>query len=292
MIRSMTGYGKAEIELLQSKLTIEIKSLNSKQMDLAVRMPYSYNSKELPLRSLISKELERGKISVYINKESIGDNSSSMINKELAKHYYHQIKEISTEVGQNDEGGIMAVVMRIPDVIKQATDEVSEEDWKALLNITEIAIQNIDEFRLQEGKTLEDDFRIRIATIVDLLGQVDIFETARIDKVKERIQQSLMANLEESKIDKNRFEQEIIFYLEKLDVTEEKVRLKNHCDYFIETLDEHFVSKGKKLGFILQEIGREINTLGSKANDSDMQQIVVQMKDELEKIKEQSLNIL
>jgi uncharacterized protein (TIGR00255 family) len=288
----MTGYGKAEVELSQSKLSIEIKSLNSKQMDLGVRLPYAFNAKELELRSMVSKELERGKINVFVNKEAVGESSSIQINKTLAKSLYRQISEIASELELEASEDYISTVMRMPDVIKQTTEEVDEEDWKALQRITIEALKNLDEFRIQEGKTLEEDFSMRIGKIVELLMAVEAFEGARIEKVKERIQQSLNSNIDEGKIDKNRFEQEIIFYLEKLDVTEEKIRLKKHCDYFIESMDEEVISKGKKLGFILQEIGREINTLGSKSNDSEMQKIVVQMKDELEKIKEQALNIL
>ncbi len=288
----MTGFGKAESELNNAKLSIEIKSLNSKQLDLNVRIPYSYNEKEMELRSMISKQVERGKISVFINQEILGESSNHKINKTLAKYFYQQVQEVAKEVGNEHTEEIMSIVMRLPDVVKQVNEEVDDGDWKEFVAATKLALSRLDDFRLQEGAILEKDFRLRIANILALLERVIEFESRRVERIKERLQQSLIKQIDESKIDKDRFEQELIFYLEKFDITEEKVRLQQHCDYFIETLDSKFISKGKKLGFITQEIGREINTLGSKANDSDLQRIVVQMKDELEKIKEQALNIL
>ena len=292
MIRSMTGYGKAEIELTKAKLSIEIKSLNSKQLDLNIRLPYAFNDQELGLRTLISKTLERGKISVFINIENTGKNTNLQINSDLIKEYYIQLSNLAKELGNTDTAGLLPTIMQMPDVVKSEKDEFDENDIKKFNEVVKIAIDKIDEFRIQEGAVLEEEFIKRIKNIEGLLAQVDEFETVRVDKVKERIEQALNNQIDESKIDKNRLEQELIFYIEKLDITEEKVRLSQHCQYFIETINEKYISKGKKLGFILQEIGREINTLGSKSNDSNMQKIVVQMKDELEKIKEQSLNIL
>ncbi len=291
MVRSMTGYGKAEAELNNAKLSIEIKSLNSKQIDLNVRLPHSYNSKEVEIRSIVSKFLERGKISVFINKESLGEETRHTINSELAVNYYNQVKEIATETNSNSND-ILAMVMRMPDIIKQNNNEVDKEELNILISLLKDTLKNIDDFRIEEAKAMEADFRLRISNIVELLNQVEPLEKVRIERVKDRLEAALIKNIDESKVDKNRFEQEIIFYLEKFDITEEKVRLSKHCSYFIETLENDNVSKGKKLGFISQEIGREINTLGSKSNDSDMQKIVVNMKDELEKIKEQALNIL
>jgi len=201
------------------------------------------------------------------------------------------LRELANKVG-NATDNLLESVMRLPDVVKQVNEKVDENEWKEIVKLTKEALKKQDEFRAQEGATLEEDFRLRIKNILDLLKNVDKYESQRIDTIKERMQQSLSKHFDEASIDKNRFEQELIFYFEKLDITEEKVRLSKHCDYFIETLDENIISKGKKLGFILQEIGREINTLGSKSNNQDMQKIVVQMKDELEKIKEQALNIL
>ncbi len=291
MIRSMTGYGKAESVLENTKISIEIKSLNSKQLDLNIRMPYSFNAKEIELRSLVSKRLERGKINIFLNVEYLGNKSNHSINKELAAFYYKQLLEVAIEVG-NGTDNLLESVMRLPDVVKQVNEKVDENEWKEIVTLAKDALNKQDEFRLQEGASLEVDFRLRISNILELLTQVDQFEKLRIETIKERMNQSLLKHIDESSIDKNRFEQELIFYFEKLDITEEKVRLNKHCEYFIETLDENIISKGKKLGFILQEIGREINTLGSKSNNQDMQKIVVQMKDELEKIKEQALNIL
>ena len=287
----MTGYGKSEAELNNAKLSIEIKTLNSKQIDLNVRLPYAYNSKEVEVRSMVSKSLERGKIAVFINKESLGEDAKHEINTELAKSYYAQIKAVAEEVGDNSNE-ILSTIMRMPDVVKQNTSEVDKEELQLLMKLLKTTLHNVDEFRMEEAKAMEEDFRLRIANILDLLTQVEPLEQTRIQRVKDRLDQALINNIDESKIDKNRFEQEVIFYLEKFDITEEKVRLKKHCSYFIETLDNKNTSKGKKLGFITQEIGREINTLGSKSNDSDMQKIVVNMKDELEKIKEQALNVL
>jgi len=291
MLHSMTGYGKAVLELPNKKISIEIKSLNSKQTDLNVRIPYVYNEKELALRSMLSKRLERGKINFFMNSEGIGDYSSYSINKDLAAQYYRELKEVAQMLG-TDEDDLLGAITRLPDVVKQADESVDEDEWKQILNAVEKALGKLEEFRLQEGVSLEQDFRLRIANILSLLEQVAPFEENRIERVKNKLKQELINAVEEGKIDRNRFEQELIFYIEKFDITEEKVRLKKHCDYFLETLDTKQKSKGKKLGFILQEIGREINTLGSKSNEQNMQQIVVQMKDELEKIKEQALNIL
>ncbi len=291
MLHSMTGYGKAVLELPSKKISIEIKSLNSKQTDLNVRIPYVYNEKELALRSLLSKRLERGKINFFMTSESIGEYSSYSINKDLAAHYFHELSEVAKTVNTKTEG-LLNAVTRLPDVVKQTSESVNEDEWKEILKAVDKALNKLEEFRLQEGASLEDDFRLRITNILSLLEEVTPFEEGRIERVKTKLNQELVKAVDEGKVDRNRFEQELIFYIEKFDITEEKVRLKKHCDYFNETLDGKQKSKGKKLGFILQEIGREINTLGSKSNEPNMQQIVVQMKDELEKIKEQALNIL
>lgn len=292
MLRSMTGYGKATAELPGCKITVEIKSLNSKQADLALRLPYAFSEKELEIRALLSRELERGKISVFINRENLGSLSNSKINTELAKNYYQQLQALKDELGDESATDLMALVMRMPEVVSQTNDALNEEEELALMQTLKQAIAFTDAYRLQEGEILKADFALRVGIILDLLKQVDQYEESRIQKVKSRLYGTLMNQIDELKIDKNRFEQELIFYLEKFDVTEEKVRLKQNCDYFIQSINDKEASNGKKLGFILQEIGREINTLGSKSNDSDMQRLVVQMKDELEKMKEQSLNIL
>lgn len=292
MLRSMTGYGKATAELPGCKITVEIKSLNSKQADLALRLPYAFSEKELEIRALLSRELERGKISVFINRENLGSLSNSKINTELAKNYYQQLQALKDELGDESATDLMALVMRMPEVVSQTNDALNEEEELALMQTLKQAIAFTDAYRLQEGEILKADFALRVGIILDLLKQVDQYEESRIQKVKSRLYGTLMNQIDELKIDKNRFEQELIFYLEKFDVTEEKVRLKQNCDYFIQSINDKEASNGKKLGFILQEIGREVNTLGSKSNDSDMQRLVVQMKDELEKMKEQSLNIL
>lgn len=291
MLHSMTGYGKAVLELPSKKISIEIKSLNSKQTDLNVRIPYVYNEKELALRSLLSKRLERGKINFFMTSESVGEYSSYSINKDLAAHYFQELREVSKAMNTTTDG-LLSAITRLPDVVKQTTESVDENEWKEILSAVEAALNSLEEFRLQEGVSLEEDFRLRIFKILSLLEDVVPFEEGRIERVKSKLNKELLNAIDEGKVDRNRFEQELIFYIEKFDITEEKVRLKKHCDYFIETLDGKQKSKGKKLGFILQEIGREINTLGSKSNEPNMQQIVVQMKDELEKIKEQALNIL
>ena len=291
MLYSMTGYGKAELELPGKKISVEIRTLNSKQMDLNVRLPYVYNEKELELRSLLSKRLERGKIAFFMNSEAVGEFGSYSINKELAAQYLKELKEVARQT-ESESDGLLAAVTRLPDVVKQSDEHIDEAEWKQIKKAVETAVDKVEAFRLQEGETLERDFRKRIEKILQLLQEVAPYEEARIERMKNRLNKELLKSLDEGKIDRNRFEQELIYYLEKFDITEEKVRLKKHCDYFLETLDSGQKSKGKKLGFILQEIGREINTLGSKSNEQNMQKIVVQMKDELEKIKEQSLNIL
>ena len=292
MLWSMTGFGKSELIFENKKISIEIKSLNSKQLDLVTRLPFAYNEKELEIRNHINNKLERGKVSFNMYSELQGANSQYKINKELAAAYYSELQEITKMIGKEEDAEYLQTLMRLPDVVSQSREMLDENEWilveKAILS----AIEQLDKFRLQEGAVLEADFVKRIGKITQLLKQVADFEPNRIEKIKERILKEMNSLSEEIKVDRNRFEQEMIFYIEKLDITEEKIRLAQHCDYFLKTLKDKEMSKGKKLGFILQEIGREINTLGSKANDTEIQKIVVQMKDELEKIKEQSLNIL
>jgi len=288
----MTGFGKATNEYKDKKLTVEIKSLNSKQSDVNVRMPQQYREKELVLRNEVIQKLNRGKIDLSIWIEGNDTDKTVQFNENLIKDYYIQLERVSKTIGQKLENEqVMQIIMRLPDVLKTETKELDENEWNAIFETMQTAIAQLDEFRVQEGKVLETDFIKRIDRIVNMLNQLKPFEKERIEKIRERINQNLAENIENVDIDKNRFEQEIIFYLEKFDITEEKVRLRNHTSYFIETIDnEEFA--GKKLGFIAQEIGREINTIGSKANHVEIQMIVVQMKDELEKIKEQLLNIL
>lgn len=286
MIQSMTGYGKAVAECSDKKITIEIRSLNSKSIDLNTRLPFLYKEKELDIRKILSEKLQRGKIDFTVNTEATADNKAQQINPEIIKAYINEFKAIVPEATDPE---LLAIVMRLPDVMAFTCKELDEEEWNIFLKVLYEAIDNLNEFRIAEGKVLEQDFIQRINKIKELLVQVEPFEKERIQTLKDRFTK----NLEElsSEYDPNRFEQELIYYLEKLDITEEKVRLKNHCEYFLENLNSN-ESEGKKLGFICQEIGREINTLGSKSNHSEMQKIVVQMKDELEKVKEQVLNIL
>lgn len=291
MIKSMTGYGKAECEFQSKKLTIEIKSLNSKQLDLNLKLPSLFKEKEIDIRNEISRELVRGKVELTVSSDSNSEDAVACINTPLLKNYYKQLTEISGELNLSVPEDIIATLLRLPDVLKSEKQEVSDEDWARLMKSISGAIKATDDFRRQEGKALEKDIAERINLISKLAVNLEVFEKQRTEKVKQKIRQSLTELVSPDKIDENRFEQELIYYIEKLDITEEKVRLANHCSYFLETSKEEEPS-GKKLGFIAQEIGREINTIGSKANDSEMQKIVVKMKDELEKIKEQINNIL
>ena len=291
MIKSMTGYGKAECEFQSKKITIEIKSLNSKQLDLNFRIPSIYREKELDIRNEINRELVRGKIELNISSDCATDEASVNFNTSLLKAYYKQVVDVSKELNLPVQDDILSTLLRLPDVFKSDKQEVPEEEWTKLMSTVTFAIKSLNEFRLQEGKALEKDMTDRILLLTELSENLVKFEVQRLTKLKQKIRQSLLELVSSDKVDENRFEQELIYYIEKLDITEEKVRLANHCSYFIETMNESEPS-GKKLGFIAQEIGREINTIGSKANDADMQKIVIKMKDELEKIKEQVNNIL
>lgn len=291
MIKSMTGFGRAVVETCGKCVTVEIRTLNSKQLDLNTRIPLLFKNYENDIRSILSKELERAKADFTITVENRSVSSSVTINKELAKSYYQTLKEISTELGNPVESDIFLHVMRMPDVVSTPQEEVSDELWEAVRAAILDACRQLNEFRISEGKVLEQDFVKRITLIRNMIDEVTPFEEHRIVKIREKFETSLKDLATKVQYDPNRLEQEIFFYLEKLDITEEKVRLRKHCDYFIETLEEN-QSNGKKLGFIVQECGREINTLGSKSNDFDIQQIVVRMKDELEKLKEQLANVL
>lgn len=291
MIRSMTGFGKTEFEVGTKKITLEIKSLNSKQLDINTRVPSMYREKDLEIRRLISEMLTRGKVDFAIYLDNLGTESTSRINSAIIKDYYNQLKDVHQDLGLEINESIMQSIMRLPETVKMVYDELDETEW---LMVRENLIKTLDElnrFRDQEGLALKADIDANIANILDLLQQVEPHETQRMLNVKTKIMDSLNELQLNGNIDKNRFEQELIYYMEKLDINEEKVRLTNHCSYFTETMNEDEPS-GRKLGFIAQEIGREINTLGSKANESNLQRIVVQMKDNLEKIKEQVLNVL
>jgi len=295
MIISMTGYGKATAELPGKKLLIEIKSLNSKGLDLSVKLPGAFREKEMEIRALLSQRLERGKVDLYVSAEKSAGAAAYSINKLLFVQYYQELKSLLSELKESDQDGLIPVILNIPDVLQNEKSEFMETDWAILAEEIETALNLVQEFRSAEGRILENDMRIRVQLILDLLSSIDPFEQNRLYDIRERIrtgfQNITKSDLLQTMPDENRFEQELIYYIERLDITEEKVRLKKHCDYFIETLNEPG-SQGKKLGFVSQEMGREINTIGSKANDAGIQKIVVQMKDELEKIKEQLLNIL
>lgn len=292
MLISMTGFGKAILELENKKVSIEIKSLNSKQLDINTRIPNLYKEKDLILRNEIKHKLERGKVELSIYIESVGVDKETKINKPIVEGYYHQLEELSKELGiPMEKEPILQTIVKLPDALKVEHQELNEEEWAKIAASFSAAVNDLLSFRKQEGEALQVDIFGRIKNIETLLTEVPQFEENRINTIKNRINDNLNEFIEKQNVDKNRFEQEVIYYLEKLDITEEKVRLENHCKYFIETAKVGN-SIGKKLGFIAQEIGREINTLGSKANDSDIQKIVIQMKDELEKIKEQLLNVL
>lgn len=286
----MTGYGKAAVELPNKKITIEVKSLNSKQFDLFTRVPALYREKEIALRNALSKRLERGKVDLTMNVEVIAKDVTSKIDHHVVKQYRQELAALASEMGVPEPEDWLAVLMRLPDTLRQELEELAEDEWKQVEATINKAVTELIAFRELEGKMIQQVLTEKITKIQSLLVEIEPFETERIEKVKKRLYDELH-ELEGIDYDKNRFEQEIIYYLEKLDVNEEKTRLAHHLDYFLETLSESG-SQGKKLGFIAQEIGREINTLGSKSNQSDMQRIVVQMKDELEQIKEQILNVL
>ncbi len=291
MIKSMTGYGKAIAETPQKKITIEIKSLNSKQLDLNTRLPWMYKEKEPEIRNLISQRLDRGKIDFSVYCDMLDDEVVTVINKSAVRNYYSQFKEIASELKINLDDQIFTAIMKLPDTLKTEKPEIPESEWEIVKNQIIESITMLDLYRIEEGNSILQDLKKCIGKILSLLDTVQTFEAGRITKIREKLMSLLEENLGPEKVDNNRFEQEIIFYLEKYDINEEKVRLKTHCDYFIETLNTSSPN-GKILNFIAQEIGREINTIGSKANDASIQKLVVMMKDELEKIKEQTLNVL
>lgn len=290
MLYSMTGYGKSGIKLGDKSYIIEIKSLNSKTLDLNFKAVAELRGKEIDIRKLISSQLIRGKVDLFFQEEKSNGMSGSL-NFNLIENYYNQLKKFSDEKNI-PLGDVVPAILRFQDISKGELAELNDDDIIALNKGVEEALKNINQFRKDEGTQLEKDLIDRINAIQQLKGELAPHETNRIEKLKERLKQDIANHIEEAAVDRNRFEEEIIYYLEKMDINEEKVRLDTHCLYFMETLNEDVMEKGKKLGFIGQEIGREINTIGSKANDANMQKIVVQMKDELEKIKEQVLNIL
>lgn len=290
MLVSMTGFGRAVTEYNNKKISIDVKSLNSKTTDINTRIPGYYKEKELEIRRLISQDLQRGKIDFCMFVELNGAENTNQFNTELVLNYYNQVKDICINNGIPIGEETISSIIRLPDVLKNNSEDLADEEWAVVLNTISKAIAACIEFRKNEGAVAEKDILRNLNSILNLLAAVPQYEKERIDTIRERLSQSLQEIAGSNTSDSNRYEQEIIFYLEKLDVNEEKVRLKKHCEYFIETVRDE--NAGKKLGFIAQEIGREINTLGSKAHHVEIQKLVVMMKDELEKIKEQLLNVL
>ena len=286
MIQSMTGFGKASLQLPSKKITVEVKSLNSKGLDLSVRIPSTYREMELGLRNQIALKLERGKVDFSIFIESTAEQTSTKVNVPIVKAYINQLREVYADA---DETELMKMAVRMPDTMKTEREEIDENDWVQIQTVIEESLQNILNFRKDEGVSLEKEFQLRIGNIRQYMNDALALDPERVQAIKDRLQTAI-SELKVN-VDENRFEQELIYYLEKLDITEEKVRLTNHLDYFLETINGT-EANGRKLGFITQEMGREINTMGSKANHSQMQKLVVIMKDELEKIKEQVLNVL
>jgi len=287
----MTGYGKAECELSQKKVTIEVKSLNSKQLDINTRIPGIYRDKELEIRRKISDTLIRGKVDFSLFTESLGIEGNSAINGPIVKNYFNQLSDLSTQLGLPINDHLLQIAMQLPEVVKTTREELNEDEWMIIQSTIQEALKKLDDFRVQEGLSLYNDIILNLSSIVSGLEKVQPYEQERTAKVKDRILDGLKELNTPDGVDKNRLEQEMIFYLEKLDINEEKIRLSNHCAYFLETIELNEPT-GKKLGFIAQEIGREINTLGSKANHVEIQKLVIGMKDDLERIKELLLNAL
>lgn len=287
----MTGFGKSAFEINNKKVTVEIKSLNSKQSDISTRIPPLYREKELEIRRELSDRLVRGKIDFTVYVENLGESGSAVINSGVVKGYFADLSKISHELQLPVNERLLQIIMRLPDTVKVNYETLEEEEWQLLHTHISTAIDAVEQFRLQEGKAMAADLLSNLKAVEQLLKEIEPFEQQRIESIKNRLNENLESLRINGNTDPNRFEQELIFYLERLDFNEEKVRLANHCRYFTETMNET-ESNGRKLSFIAQEIGREINTIGSKANESNIQRIVVQMKDALERIKEQVLNVL
>jgi uncharacterized protein (TIGR00255 family) len=285
----MTGFGKYTKEFKDKTITVEIRSLNSKGADISLRMSSMYRAYELELRNELTRQLERGKIDLSVYVESKTEETPVEINMDLAKAYHIKLKELAKALGEND-ADLLKEVIKMPEVLKNERKEADENVWKEIMQCINEAVKDFNKFREQEGRSIEADFKTRLGVIENSLTKILELDKHRLNKIKERIKTNLSDVIGLDKIDTNRFEQELIYYIEKLDINEEKVRLKQHLDYFLSTMKESSI--GRKLNFITQEIGREINTIGSKANDAEMQKLVVLMKDELEKLKEQSMNVL
>jgi len=287
----MTGFGKVSADLGTRTANVEVKCLNSKQADIYLKLPALYREGENQVRNEVTRTLQRGKIEVAVWFEAAANERNVSLNQGIILDYLEQLKEMEPALELPGNDILLPLVMRLPDVIKVDKQDFNEEEWIRLFDTIKLCILQVEEFRLQEGRSIEDDFRTRIRLILDGINRIRRIEKNRIERLRERMSNALNEISERIKVDQNRFEQELIYYIEKLDINEEMVRLGNHCDYFLETLSTE-ETPGRKLGFISQEIGREINTIGSKANDSEIQRIVVEMKDELEKLKEQSMNVL
>ena len=287
----MTGYGKAMLETPQRKITVEVRSLNSKQADINTKVPWLFKEKELEIRNMIIRKLQRGKIDIMISFDTMEEEQAPVINARVVRGYFNQMKELSLELGLSNDSDLLSIVMRLPETLKTERPALTEEEWNRVVTLIEDALSMTDIYRLEEGRAMEADLSKSLAAILRYLEELSDVEGDRLARMREKLQASLRDNFATENIDMNRFEQELIFYLEKMDINEEKVRLRKHCDYFTETMTGEGAN-GKMLNFISQEMGREINTIGSKANDAPMQKLVVMMKDELEKIKELTLNIL
>ena len=288
----MTGFGKAVAGFKEKKITVEVKSLNSKQFDMSLRLPGLYREKDLEIRNLAKTVIGRGKVDMSVTIENSPSDEVAVINNAAVAQYYRQMQTVNAELGVKvDDAAMMAIIMRMPDIMQISKDEAGEEEFEVLMKTVGDALQQLDAYRLREGKVLIADIMKRVSLIESYLKDITPFEEGRVPAIKQKLDDKLNEWLDPKVVDRNRFEQELIYYLEKLDITEEKVRLGNHCAYFRETVEKE-EAPGRKIGFIAQEMGREINTTGSKANDAAIQKIVIKMKDELEKIKEQSLNIL
>jgi len=287
----MTGFGKATCEYNNKKIVIEVKSLNSKQLDVSIKIPNLYREKELEIRNEISQKLERGKIDFSLFIENVGKETTTQFNQAIIEGYYQQINNLSEYLGINPPNNWFDLFLRLPDSLKTDISELDEEEWQTVKKAMQQAFDELVAFRVQEGKAIENVFYNKINNIQQLLSEIASYETERIEKIKAKLKEELKSISDKVDYDKNRMEQELIYYIEKLDINEEKTRLQNHLNYFIQVLEEE-QAQGKKLGFIAQEIGREINTLGAKANHNEIQKIVVKMKDELEQIKEQIMNVL
>jgi uncharacterized protein (TIGR00255 family) len=289
MLKSMTGFGKATKEFENKTVNVEIRTLNSKNADLNVRLSSVYRDKEYELKTEVTKVLERGKIDVSIYVEPKTAETPVEINLDLAKAYHSKLKELAKQLNE-PEKDLLSQILKLPDVLKSERKEPNENDWSDILSVVKQALESVNKFRSDEGQSIEQDFKNRLGVIHECLEKIKELDKQRIPNIRDRIKKNIEDLIDKSTIDNNRFEQEIIYYIEKLDINEEKVRLQTHLDYFIKTMNEP--AGGRKLNFIAQEIGREINTIGSKANDAEIQKFVVQMKDELEKIKEQTNNVL